>query len=82
MENSCGGINFPPELLQNVVHLVHHLLPDGSPRLDRLEAVQQFKGSISTAQLPSRYTRRTLALHLVHITLSGNRTAVKGQIVT
>lgn len=58
VEDCCGGINLPPELQQNVVHLVHHLLPDSAPGLDRLEALQQLKGSVSAAQLPSRYTKR------------------------
>ena len=53
VEDCCGGINLPPELLQNVIHLVHHLLPDSAPGLDGLEALQQLKGSISAAQLPS-----------------------------
>ena len=39
VEDCCGGINLPPELLQNVIHLVHHLLPNGAPGLDGLEAL-------------------------------------------
>lgn len=60
VKDCCGGINLPPELLQNVIHLVHHLLPDSTPGLDGLEALKQLKSSISAAQLPSMYTEAVL----------------------
>ena len=52
VENCCSGVNLPSELLQDVIHLVHHLLSDSTSGLDRLEALQQLKCRISTAQLP------------------------------
>jgi len=57
VEDCCGGVNLPPELLQNVIHFVHHLLADGASRLDGLKAFQKFKGSVSTAQLPAHVHR-------------------------
>ena len=34
VEDGCSGINLAAELLQNVIHLVHHLLANGSSGLD------------------------------------------------
>lgn len=65
MEDCCSGVDLPPELLQNVIHLVHHLLPDSPPGLDGLEALQQLKGSISAAQLPGMYIRSMFGCGLV-----------------
>ena len=53
VEDCCCCIDLPPELLQDVVHLVHHLLPDSASRLDGFEAFQQLKCSVSTPQLPA-----------------------------
>ena len=53
MKDCCGSVNLPPELLQNVIHFVHHLLADGASGLDGLEAFQKLKGSVGTAQLPA-----------------------------
>ena len=61
MEDGCGSVNLPSELLKNVIHLVHHLLPDCTPGLDRLEALQQLKGSISATQLPVMYETGTIS---------------------
>lgn len=57
MEDCCGGVNLPPELLQNVVHFVHHLLADGASGLDGLKAFQKLKGCVGTAQLPAHVQR-------------------------
>ena len=57
VEDCCGSINLPPELLQNVIHFVHHLLADGASGLDGLEALQKLKGSVSAAQLPAHEQR-------------------------
>ena len=53
VEDCCCCVDLPPELLQDVIHLIHHLLPDSASRLDGFEAVQQLKCSISTSQLPA-----------------------------
>lgn len=50
VEDGCGSVDLPPKLLQDVIHLVHHLLADSPSGLDGLEALQKFKSSISTAQ--------------------------------
>lgn len=57
VEDCCGRVNLSPKLLQNVIHFVHHLLADGASGLDGLEALQKFKGSVSTAQLPAHVHR-------------------------
>ena len=48
MEDCCGGVNLPPELLQDIIHFIHHLLANSAPGLDRLETLQKLKSSIST----------------------------------
>ena len=53
VKDCCGGVNLPPKLLQNVIHLIHHLLPDGTPGLDGFEALEQLESSIGATQLPS-----------------------------
>lgn len=60
VEDCCSSVDLPSELLQDVIHLVHHLLPDSSPGLDGLEALQERKGSISAAQFPGMYIRSIL----------------------
>lgn len=60
MKDCCSGVNLPSELLQDVIHLIHHLLANGPSRLNRLETLQELKGSISTAQFPE-YTKPEVA---------------------
>ena len=60
VEDGCGSVNLPPELLQDVIHLVHHLLADSPSGLDGLEALQKFKSSISTAQFSARQQGRAM----------------------
>ena len=60
VEDCCGGVDLPPELLQDIIHLVHHLLADCPSGLDGLEALQKFKSSISTAQFPASQQGRAV----------------------
>lgn len=71
VKDCCSGVDLPPELQQNVIHLVHHLLPDSPPGFDGLEALQQLECSISAAQLPGMYIRNMFGSGLVSTPWNG-----------